>query len=79
MTDHVTGEGSTEMALSGFSSICATAHNIVKAHAVLWLMCVNCYRETKADPATSRSAISLRYWSGRRRRAKSWWRIWLSP
>jgi hypothetical protein len=52
------------MALWGFSSTRATAHNIVKAHAVLWLMCVNCDRETKTDPATSRSAISLRCWSG---------------
>lgn len=29
----------------------ATAHNVLKAEAVLWLMCANCDREAKADLA----------------------------
>jgi hypothetical protein len=32
-------------------TIPATADNIVKAQAVLWLMCANCDREAKADLA----------------------------
>ena len=32
-------------------TIPAAADNIVKAQAVLWLMCANCDREAKADVA----------------------------
>jgi hypothetical protein len=36
-------------------TILATADNIVKARAVLWLMCANCDREAKADLAAIHS------------------------